>query len=427
LSKVLAAVRGMHDITPEKTTAWQSLEKILQKTATKFGYNEVRTPIVEHSELFLRSIGAETDIVTKEMYAFEDRNGDKLTLRPEGTASCVRLAIKHDLLRSPGEKIWYNGPMFRHERPQKGRYRQFHQFGVEVFGLATTSIEVELISLCHNIWSQLNIANKVQLELNHLGSKQDREQYKIALVDYFKEHENLLSEDELQRLQLNPLRILDSKNKVIGDLLIKAPKLADFLSDSAVNEFKALCLELDNIGIVYKINPFLVRGLDYYSALVFEWKTAELGAQDTICAGGRYDDLVANLGSINTPAIGFALGMERLISLSTHNPLLKEQPLSYIIALSENTDSEANKIAHLIRTETNAICLQDHIGGSAKNKFKRAAKSQAKIAIIIGDDELKNNNITIKYLQQEQPQTVIKVTELIPFITSIGAKENESL
>lgn len=419
MSKVLAAVRGMHDITPEKTTAWQSIEKVLQQTATNFGYNEVRTPIVEHSELFSRSIGTETDIVTKEMYAFDDRNGDKLTLRPEGTASCVRLAIKHDLLRSPGEKIWYNGPMFRHERPQKGRQRQFHQFGVEVFGLAATSIEVELISLCANIWHQLKITDKVQLEINHLGSKQDRENYKIALVAYFRQHEKLLSTDELQRLQLNPLRILDSKNEVIKELLINAPKLADFLSANAAAEFKALGLELDNLGIAYKINPFLVRGLDYYSALVFEWTTTELGAQGTICAGGRYDDLVANLGNINTPAIGFALGIERLILLTMDNLPLKEQPLSYVIALNENAVSTANKITHLIRTESKHICLQDHIDSSAKNKFKRAAKSNAKIAIIIGDDELAANSVTIKYLQQEQPQTIIKVVDLIAFITRL--------
>jgi histidyl-tRNA synthetase len=295
------------------------------------------------------------------MYAFDDRNGDKLTLRPEGTASCVRLAIKHDLLRSPGEKIWYNGPMFRHERPQKGRQRQFHQFGVEVFGLAATSIEVELISLCSNIWHQLKIK----------------------------------------------------------ELLINAPKLADFLSANAAAEFKALGLELDNLGIAYKINPFLVRGLDYYSALVFEWTTTELGAQGTICAGGRYDDLVANLSNINTPAIGFALGIERLILLTMDNLPLKEQPLSYVIALNENAVSTANKITHIIRAESKHICLQDHIDSSAKNKFKRAAKSNAKIAIIIGDDELAANSVTIKYLQQEQPQTIIKVVDLIAFITRL--------
>ena len=419
MSKTPAAVRGMHDITPDDITAWQHVEKILQQTATKFGYHEVRTPIVEHSELFLRSIGTETDIVTKEMYAFDDRNGDKLTLRPEGTASCVRLAIKNDLLRSPGQKIWYNGPMFRHERPQKGRYRQFHQFGVEVFGLNSTSIEVELISLCHNIWQELNIADTVQLELNHLGSKQDREQYKTALVSYFKQHEELLTPDEIKRLELNPLRILDSKNTVIQELLADAPKLADFLSEGAAAEFKALCTELDNIGIKYKINPFLVRGLDYYSALVFEWKTTALGAQDTICAGGRYDDLVANLSNMTTPAIGFALGVERLISLSMHNKMLKEQPLAYVIAMNENTTSAANKATHLIRAATTSICLQDHQDSSAKNKFKRADKSNAKVAIIIGDDELKNNSVTIKYLQQDKPQTAVKMTELIPFITEL--------
>lgn len=408
----------MHDITPNDITAWQHVEKVLQQAATKFGYTEVRTPIVEHSELFLRSIGTETDIVTKEMYAFDDRNGDKLTLRPEGTASCVRLAIQNDLLRSAGQKIWYNGPMFRHERPQKGRYRQFHQFGVEAFGLDSTSIEVELISLCYDIWQQLNL--KLQLEINHLGSTADREKYKTALVTYFKQHESKLSEDELKRLRLNPLRILDSKNAVIQALLQDAPKLADFLSQTAIDEFTALCKELDDLGIAYKINPFLVRGLDYYSALVFEWKTTELGAQDTVCAGGRYDDLVANLSSMQTPAIGFALGVERLISLSMHNNMQAASPLSYVIALTEGARSTANKISHMIRTETNTICLQDHVTSSVKNKFKRADKSNAKVALIIGDDELKNDTVAIKYLQEDKPQTEAKITDLISFITSLG-------
>ena len=419
----IASIRGMHDITPANTLKWQRLENTLIETAKAFGYKEIRTPIVENSNLFKRSIGQETDIVNKEMYSFQDKNGDELTLRPEGTASCVRAMAQHSLLRSPGQKIWYLGPMFRHERPQRGRTRQFHQFGLETFGITQASIELELLSYCTLIWEKLGIADKVQLEINCLGSDECRATYKKELIKYFKQHKDKLSEEELKRLELNTLRILDSKNPVIIDLLPNAPKLSEYLNNEQQQHFKAITEGLKQLDIKYAVNPYLVRGLDYYSGTVFEITTSELGAQGTICAGGRYDNLVSKLSNNSMAATGFAMGLERILELM---PEPQENKADiYVIAIDEKSQATANIITHRIRRELKQTCLLDHIQSNIKNKFKRAAASSAKIALVLGQDECENNTVTIKYLDDDKKQQCINNADIIDFIQTIFGDNNE--
>ena len=419
----IASIRGMHDITPANTLKWQRLENTLKEVAKIFGYKEIRTPIVENTNLFKRSIGQETDIVNKEMYSFQDKNGDEITLRPEGTASCVRAMSQHSLLRSPGQKVWYLGPMFRHERPQRGRLRQFHQFGLETFGITQASIELELLSFCALIWKKLDIADKVKLEINCLGTDECRSAYKKELIKYFKQHQDKLSQEELNRLELNPLRILDSKNPVITGLLPKAPKLSEYLNDEQQQHFKATTKGLEQLGIEYTINPHLVRGLDYYSGTVFEMTTTELGAQGTICAGGRYDNLVSKLSNNSTAATGFAMGLERILELM---PEQQENNADiYIIAIDETAQTTANILAHKIRCELKQTCLLDHIQSNIKNKFKRAAASSAKIALVLGQDECENNTVTIKYLDDDKKQQCINNADIIDFIQTIFGDNNE--
>jgi histidyl-tRNA synthetase len=315
VSERIQAIRGMNDILPEKTSLWRQVETIFVDCLSSYGYQEIRFPLVESTQLFKRTIGEVTDIVEKEMYTFNDLNGDSLTLRPEGTASCVRACLEHGLLHNQQQKLWYMGPMFRHERPQKGRYRQFTQFGVEAFGMSGPNIELELIAICYRLWNQLGFSNEVQLQVNFLGELSERVAYKNTLVDYFRTHYDLLDEDSKKRLKKNPLRILDSKNPELKELIAAAPKLIDVLGSESKLHFESFCEGLELLKIPYVINPVLVRGLDYYGHTVFEWVTDKLGSQATICAGGRYDKLVEQLGGSETPAVGFALGFERIVLL----------------------------------------------------------------------------------------------------------------
>ena len=412
MSGLIQAIRGMNDITPEQAAYWQVLEKIVIQTVVNYGYQQIRFPIVEKTALFARSIGEVTDIVEKEMYTFEDRNGDSLTLRPEGTASCVRAAIQNGLLHNQTQRLWYVGPMFRHERPQKGRYRQFHQVGVEAFGMDGPDIDAELIIMTARIWQQLGLTD-LELQINSLGSSECRENYRELLVEYFSANEQGLDEDSRRRLHSNPLRILDSKNPDLQALIDGAPKLQEHLDDASRQHFEALKVLLDTANIQYTINPRLVRGLDYYNKTVFEWVTTQLGAQGTVCAGGRYDGLVAQLGGKPTTAAGFAMGIERLVELAKHNLVLDNAPHAYMVLAGEGSEIAGLKLAEALRTELPEIRLISHCGGgSFKSQFKRADKSGAQVALVLGEDEVRNQTVSLKYLRQDHPQQTIAQGEL---------------
>ncbi|VAW92508.1 Histidyl-tRNA synthetase [hydrothermal vent metagenome] len=406
----------MNDILPSEIEGWQLVESIFHDLMKSYGYSEIRMPIVEMTSLFKRSIGEVTDIVEKEMYTFDDRNGDSLTLRPEGTASCVRAALQNGLLHNQIQKLWYAGPMFRHERPQKGRYRQFHQFGVEVFGLSGPDIDAEQILLTARLWKLLEIDQKVELEINSLGSNEARLAYRQILIDYFNDHHEALDEDSKRRLHSNPLRILDSKNPDMSALISSAPKLAEHLDAESKDHFAGLCAYLDKCGIKYRINPCLVRGLDYYNRTVFEWVSSDLGAQATVCAGGRYDGLVKQLGGRDTTAVGFALGLDRLILLLNEEFLLKfaQAPHAYLIMLTPEGQFAGRVLAEQLLDQNPCLRLMVHGGGgSMKSQMKRADKSQAKLALILGEDEMQTSQVTIKYLRDsEQEQETIAQTEL---------------
>lgn len=419
MAKSLQAIRGMNDILPEQTPYWQYVENTFRQLMQSYGYQEIRMPIVENTTLFKRSIGEVTDIVEKEMYTFEDRNGDSLTLRPEGTACCVRAAMQHGLLHNQVQRLWYTGPMFRHERPQKGRYRQFHQFGVETFGLAGPDIDAELILMSHRLWQQLGMSDDVTLELNSLGSSATRQEYREVLVKYFESHQSELDEDSQRRLKTNPLRILDSKNPEMQKLNENAPKLIDHLDDESKKDFESLCNTLSDAGVKYKINPRLVRGLDYYSKTVFEWVTDKLGAQGTVCAGGRFDGLVEQLGGKPTPAIGFALGLERLIELlEIPESVQRDNSLNaYLVLVGDNASAKGMVLSDKWRNEVSGLKLQVNCGaGSMKSQMKKADKSGANIAFILGDDELEKNVITIKYLREKKEQEVIELAEVVDYL-----------
>ncbi len=417
MSKFIQSIRGMHDVLPDDSHRWQSFEAIIQKLMANYGYREIRMPLVESTDLFCRSIGEVTDIVEKEMYTFEDRNGDKLTLRPEGTASCVRAGIQHGLLHNQIQRLWYSGPMFRHERPQKGRYRQFHQFGVEAYGIATPDIDAELILISARLWRQIGLKG-VRLELNTLGSNEARVNYKQILVEYLNKHIDLLDEDSLRRLETNPLRILDSKNPALKEVLDNAPALLDHLDDESRQQFDKLKASLDAVGIEYTINPRLVRGLDYYCKTVFEWVTDELGAQGTICAGGRYDGLVEQLGGKLTPAIGFALGMERILSLlETQQEQQAETIDIYFVLLGEDCETKGLQLVEEIREQLPDVKMIAHCGGgSMKSQMKKADKSGAEIALILGEDELKNTQVTVKYLREKKEQESVDFEKVTTFL-----------
>lgn len=419
MAKSIQSIRGMNDILPEQTAQWQYVEKVLRKLMRSYGYDEIRMPVVESTSLFKRSIGEVTDIVEKEMYTFDDRNGDSLTLRPEGTASCVRAAMQHGLLHNQTQRLWYMGPMFRHERPQKGRYRQFHQFGVETFGLAGPDIDAELIMMSYRLWKQLGMQDDVTLELNSLGSIEARQQYRDVLVTYFEAHKNKLDEDSIRRLYTNPLRILDSKNPEMQDLNENAPKLIEHLDEESKAHFKALCQVLESAGIQYKINTRLVRGLDYYSKTVFEWTTNKLGAQGTICAGGRFDGLVEQLGGKETSAMGFALGLERLIELVEvpENIRLNNAPDAYLILMGDKAVSTGMQLAEKWRDELPGLKLIVNCGaGSIKSQMKKADKSNAKFALIIGDDEIEKNILSVKFLRQQAEQEVLELNNVTNYL-----------
>ncbi len=420
MSKLVKSIRGMHDVLPDDSHRWQAFEAVIRQLMTSYGYKEIRMPLVESTELFSRSIGEVTDIVEKEMYTFDDRNGDKLSLRPEGTASCVRAGIQHGLLYNQIQRLWYNGPMFRHERPQKGRYRQFHQFGVETYGIATPDIDAELILIGARLWKQLGLKG-VRLELNTLGSNQARNEYKQVLVEYLNQHRELLDEDSIRRLQSNPLRILDSKNPAMKQMLDNAPALMDHLDEESRQQFDKLKVSLDAAGVEYSINPRLVRGLDYYCKTVFEWITDELGAQGTICAGGRYDGLVEQLGGKATSAIGFALGVERILSLLEVQQAQSAETIDmYLILLGQASEIKGLQLAEQIRDQHPEIKMITHCGGgSIKSQMKKADKSGAALALILAEDELNNEQLTVKYLREKKQQTTVSFDGLTKFIENI--------
>ena len=408
--QAIQAIRGMHDILPEQSPYWQWLEHKAREVLGAYGYQEIRLPIVEKTELFKRSIGEVTDIVEKEMYTFEDRNGDSLTLRPEGTAGCLRACLEHGLLHNQTHRLWYYGPMFRHERPQKGRYRQFYQLGVETYGMAGPDVDAEMILLTDRLWRKLGIRDKVELQLNSLGTSEERHAYRAILVEYFQRHQDQLDADSLRRLESNPLRILDSKNPDMQAMLREAPVLLDHLGDESLKHFSDLKTMLDSLGIRYVLNTRLVRGLDYYGKTVFEWVTDELGAQGTICAGGRYDGLIEQLGGKANHAIGFAMGMERILALVEQLEHVAIEPTVdvYMIRVGEAAEKAGLMLAEKIRDQIDGLKLQVHCGGgSFKSQFKKADKSGAAFAIILGDDEVQRGEVALKSLRIEQEQQTL--------------------
>ncbi|MGR9115497.1 MAG: histidine--tRNA ligase [Gammaproteobacteria bacterium] len=429
MASKIQAIRGMHDILPDQSPRWQYAEQAIREVLAGYGYSEIRLPLVEKTELFKRSIGEVTDIVEKEMYTFDDRNGDSLTLRPEGTAGCLRASLEHGLLHNQVHRLWYYGPMFRHERPQKGRYRQFYQLGVEAYGIGSPDIDAELILLTHRLWKKLGIRDKVELQLNSLGTIEERLVYRDRLVDYFNDHLDQLDADSLRRLQTNPLRILDTKNPDMRTVVANAPELMDFLGGESKAHFLALTDALDAIGVRYQLNTRLVRGLDYYSKTVFEWVTDELGAQGTICAGGRYDSLIAQLGGKDNYATGFAMGMERILALMETLPDLPVPGVvdAYMIRVGEKAERLGMQLAETIRDEIPALKLQINCGGgSFKSQFKKADKSGAEFAVIIGDDEAERGEVALKFLREEQEQKTLPLAEVIAVLKAMQAETKVS-
>jgi histidyl-tRNA synthetase len=419
VSKQIQAIRGMNDCLPSESGLWQYVESTIRQVVASYGYQEIRTPIVESTDLFKRSIGEVTDIVEKEMYTFSDRNSDSLTLRPEGTACVVRAGNEHGLLYNQQQRLWYIGQMFRHERPQKGRYRQFHQFGVEVFGLAGPDIDAEVILLSARLWEKFGISQNVILEINSLGSAEARVSYKEQLVAFLKTRESELDEDSLRRLQTNPLRVLDSKNPQVQNAVKDAPKMIDCLDEESAKHFQGLCERLDNLGIQYRVNPALVRGLDYYNRTVFEWVTDSLGSQGTVCAGGRYDGLVEQLGGKATQGVGFAMGIERLVlmlkTLELDKNLVSVVDI-YVTAMDESVELYARQVSETLRDALPQIKLMNHCGGgNFKKQMKRADQSGASIAFIIGQDEMASQQVAVKYLREKQPQETVSINELTHF------------
>jgi len=413
----IQAIRGMNDILPDQTPVWQYVESTVRQVLGQYGYQEIRMPVVEHTELFKRSIGEVTDIVEKEMYTFDDRNGDSLTLRPEGTAGCVRAAEEHGLLFNQTRRLWYTGPMFRHERPQKGRYRQFHQIGVECFGMAGPDIDAELLVLTARLWKAFGLTEHARLEINSIGTSESRKVYREALVRYLEQYKDQLDDDSKRRLGTNPLRILDSKDPATREILNGAPLLDDYLDDESRAHFEQLKALLDAAGVSYTVNPALVRGLDYYGKTVFEWITDSLGAQGTICAGGRYDGLVQQLGGKPTDAVGFAMGLERLILLLETLDLVPEQVNNnadvYVTAMGEQAVAPAMAVAESLRNELPGVVVVSHCGGgSFKSQMKKADRSNARYAVILGENEIASGTVALKPLRNDDPQQEVNQSEL---------------
>lgn len=420
--KKIQSIRGMNDLLPEDSPRWQYLEKTVSKLLSGYGYREIRFPILEPTELFKRSIGEVTDIVEKEMYTFDDRNGDSMTLRPEGTAGCVRACEQNGLTHNQVQRLWYQGPMFRYERPQKGRLRQFHQIGVEVFGLEGPDIDAELITMTWRMWQQLGVTNVVTLQLNSLGTTESRGLYRDALVEYLQQRKGQLDEDSQRRLLTNPMRILDSKNQETQLLLNDAPVLHDFLDEESQQHFEKLCELLDAVGVPYQINPRLVRGLDYYGKTVFEWVTDSLGAQGTVCAGGRYNGLVEQLGGKSTPAVGFAMGIERLVLLLDAAGAVPDsiaRQLDVYLVVAGDVQAQALQLGETLRTKCPGLRLQNHCGGgSFKSQTKKANKSDAVVALILGEDEVARGEVSIKFLREDKPHQTLSITDLVTLINN---------
>jgi len=420
MSKKIQAIRGMNDLLPADSQIWGFLDSTINNLLLSFGYKYCRTPNVESTETFSRAIGEVTDIVEKEMYTWKDNNGDSLTLRPEGTAGVVRMMIEHNLPREGIQKVFYNGPMFRHERPQKGRYRQFHQVGAEVFGASDAKIDAELISITDSLWKSLQI--NAQLEINSLGSAASRASYRETLSRYFSDNKDRLDEDSSRRLITNPLRILDSKNKDLEALIAEAPKMIDHLDRESNEHFKSLKNYLDHLEIPYKVNPKLVRGLDYYNQTVFEWVSNELGSQGTICGGGRYDGLVEKMGGNPTPAIGFAMGLER-IALLIHDKskqLISDRPHLYFLSMGESAHFESMKISRqILEVMPNITITNDITIGTLKSQMKKANKSGADYALILGDEELAKNVLGLKPLKGQGVQQSIELEGIIQHLQEI--------
>ena len=420
MSKKIQAIRGMNDLLPADSQIWGFLDSTINNLLLSFGYKYCRTPNVESTETFSRAIGEVTDIVEKEMYTWKDNNGDSLTLRPEGTAGVVRMMIEHNLPREGIQKVFYNGPMFRHERPQKGRYRQFHQVGAEVFGASDAKIDAELISITDSLWKSLQI--NAQLEINSLGSAASRASYRETLSGYFSDNKDRLDEDSSRRLKTNPLRILDSKNKDLETLIAEAPKMIDHLDRESNEHFKSLKNYLDHLEIPYKVNPKLVRGLDYYNQTVFEWVSNELGSQGTICGGGRYDGLVEKMGGNPTPAIGFAMGLER-IALLIHDKskqLISDRPHLYFLSMGESAHFESMKISRqILEVMPNITITNDITLGTLKSQMKKANKSGADYALILGEEELAKNVLGLKPLKGQGVQQSIELEGIIQHLQEI--------
>ena len=420
MSKKIQAIRGMNDLLPADSNIWSFLDTTISNLLLSYGYKYCRTPNVESTETFARAIGEVTDIVEKEMYTWKDNNGDSLTLRPEGTAGVVRMMIEHNLPREGIQKVFYNGPMFRHERPQKGRYRQFHQVGAEVFGVSDAKIDAELISITHTLWKILGI--DTELEINSLGSAESRASYRATLSEYFNNHKDQLDEDSLRRLKTNPLRILDSKNKDLESLISGAPKMIDHLDDDSSHHFNALKKYLESLNISYKINPKLVRGLDYYNQTVFEWISNDLGSQGTICGGGRYDGLVEKMGGNKTPAIGFAMGLERIALLieDKSNQIISKRPHLYFASIGEKANIESMSLSKKILKALPHITITNNMSiGTLKNQMKKANKSEADFAMILGEEELSEGLVSIKPLKGQGVQQSIKLEGIIHHLQEI--------
>ena len=421
--KKMQSIRGMNDLLPEESPVWQYLERSVADLLARYGYREIRFPVIESTDLFKRSIGEVTDIVEKEMYTFNDRNGESLTLRPEGTAGCVRACEQHGLLYNQTQRLWYQGPMFRYERPQKGRLRQFHQIGVEVFGLDGPDIDAELLAMTWRLWQQLGIDQQVALQINSLGTTASRARYRDALVEYLTRHKDSLDEDSQRRLHSNPMRILDSKNPAVQTVLDGAPVLDDFLDDESLLHFQQLQVLLNQAGVPYQINSRLVRGLDYYGKTVFEWVTDALGAQGAVCAGGRYDGLVEQLGGKHTPAVGFAMGLERLVLLLDAAGVVPDsiarQLDVYLVAVGD-VQGKAIQLGEELRSQCPQLRLLNHCGGGGfKAQMKRADKSSALVALILGEDEVVNDCVTVKFLREDRQQESIAIDSAVAFLKRI--------
>ena len=420
MSKKIQAIRGMNDLLPADSNIWSFLDSTISNLLLSYGYKYCRTPNIESTETFARAIGEVTDIVEKEMYTWKDNNGDSLTLRPEGTAGVVRMMIEHNLPREGIQKVFYNGPMYRHERPQKGRYRQFHQVGAEVFGVSDAKIDAELISITQILWKTLGI--DAELEINSLGSAQSRASYREILSGYFNDNKDQLDEDSLRRLKTNPLRILDSKNKELESLISGAPKMIDYLDDDSNHHFNALKNYLESLNISYKVNPKLVRGLDYYNQTVFEWISNDLGAQGTICGGGRYDGLVEKMGGNATPAIGFAMGLERIALLieDKSDQIINKRPHLYFASIGDSANIESMNLSKKIIEALPHITITNDMSiGTLKNQMKKANKSEADFAMILGEQELSEGHISIKPLKGQGVQQSIKLEGIIHHLQEI--------